>query len=70
VPPRPSARSVEIDPTVEPATYQAADGRSFPAHLFSAKQETGAFKVTVVEMPGEETGPNAAVMWECSAGPA
>jgi hypothetical protein len=30
--------------------------------VFSAKQETGTFKVTVVEMPGEETGPNAAVM--------
>jgi len=51
-----------MDPTVETATYQAADGRSFPAHVFSAKQETGTFKVTVVEMPGEETGPNAAVM--------
>jgi hypothetical protein len=51
-----------MDPTVEIATYQAADGRSFPAHVFSAKQETGTFKVTVVEMPGEETGPNAAVM--------
>jgi hypothetical protein len=51
-----------VDPTVEAATYQAADGRTFPAHVFSAKQGTGTFKVTVVEMPGEETGPNAAVM--------
>jgi hypothetical protein len=50
------------DPTVETATYQAADGRSFPAHVFSAKQGTGSFTVTVVEMPGEETGPDAAVM--------
>lgn len=54
------------DPTVESATYQAADGRSFPAHVFSAKQGTGTFKVTVVEMPGEETGPNAAVMKEAT----
>ena len=53
-----------VDPTVETAMYQAADGRSFPAHVFSAKQETGTFKVTVVEMPGEETGPNATVMKE------
>jgi hypothetical protein len=53
-----------MDPTVEAAIYQAADGRSFPAHVFSAKQETGTFKVTVVEMPGEETGPNATVMKE------
>jgi hypothetical protein len=53
-----------VDPSVETSIYQAADGRSFPAHVFSAKQETGTFKVTVVEMPGEETGPNATVMKE------
>jgi hypothetical protein len=55
-----------VDPTVEAATYQAADGRSFPAHVFSIKQDTGTFKVTVVEMPSEETGPNAAVMKEAT----
>jgi hypothetical protein len=55
-----------VDPTTETATYQAADERSFPAHVFSAKRETGTFKVTVVEMPGEETGPNAAVMKEAT----
>jgi hypothetical protein len=54
------------DPTVETATYQAADGRTFPARVFSAKQETGTFKVTVVEMPGEETGQDAAVMKEAT----
>jgi hypothetical protein len=55
-----------VDPTVETATYQATDGRSFAAHVFSTKQETGTFKVTVVEMPGEETGPDAAVMKEAT----
>jgi hypothetical protein len=55
-----------VAPTVETAIYQAADGRSFSAHVFSAKHETGTFKVTVVEMPGEETGPNAAVMKEAT----
>ena len=55
-----------VDPTVETTTYQAADGRSFPAHVFSAKEDTGTFKVMVVEMPGEETGPNAAVMKEAT----
>jgi hypothetical protein len=55
-----------VDPTVETAAYQATDGHSFPAHVFSVKQETGTFKVTVVEMPGEETGPNAAVMKEAT----
>jgi hypothetical protein len=55
-----------VDPTVETTTYKAADGRTFPAHVFSAGQDTGTFKVTVVEMPGEETGPNAAVMKEAT----
>jgi hypothetical protein len=53
-------------PTVETATYQASEGHSFAAHVFSVKQETGLFKVTVVEMPGEETGPDAAVMKEAT----
>jgi hypothetical protein len=26
-----------VDPTVKIAVYQAADGRSFPAHVFSVK---------------------------------
>jgi hypothetical protein len=52
------------DPTVETATYKAADGRSFPAHIFSSKQDTGTFKVTVVDMPGRQTGSDAAVMKE------
>jgi hypothetical protein len=55
-----------LDPTVETATYQAADGRSLPAHIFSVKQDTGTFKVTVVEMPGKQTGSNAAVMKEAT----
>jgi hypothetical protein len=54
------------DPRVETATYQAADGRTFPAHVFSVKQETGAFKVTVVHMPGKQTGSDAAVMKEAT----
>jgi hypothetical protein len=55
-----------VNPTVERATYQAADGRTFSAHVFSAKQENGTFKVTVVEMPGEKTGADAAVMKEAT----
>jgi hypothetical protein len=55
-----------VGPTVETATYQTADGRSFPARVFLATQETGTFKVTVVEMPGEETGPDAVVMKEAT----
>ena len=44
------------------STYKAANGRSFPAHVFSVKQDTGVFKVTVVEMPGKQTGSDAVVM--------
>jgi hypothetical protein len=54
------------DPTVETATYRAADGRSFPAHVFLVKQDTGVFKETVVDMPGKQTGSNAAVMKEAT----
>jgi hypothetical protein len=52
------------DPTVETATYKAEDGRTFPTHVFSVKQEPGVFKVTVVDMPGKQTGSDAAVMKE------
>jgi hypothetical protein len=54
------------DPTTETATYKVADGRSFPVHVFLVKQETGVFKVTVVDMPGEQTGSDAAVMKEAA----
>jgi hypothetical protein len=56
------------DPTVETTTYKAADGRAFPAHVFSVKQETGVFKATVVDMPGEQTGPDAGAMKEATKG--
>jgi hypothetical protein len=51
-----------VDPTLEATTYRTADGRSFNAHAFSAEQGTGVFRVTVVEMPGEETGEDASVV--------
>ncbi len=51
-----------VDPTHEATSYLAANGRSFEAHTFSVAQATGVFKVTVVEMPGEETGEDALVV--------
>ena len=51
-----------LDPTLEATTYRTADGRTYEAHTFSVQQETGVFKVTVVEMPGEETGEDALVV--------
>jgi hypothetical protein len=54
------------DPSIEATTYKSADGRSFPAHIFSVKQDTGLFKVTVVDMPGKQTGSDAVVMKEAA----
>jgi hypothetical protein len=51
-----------VDPTSEATTFRTADGRSLKAHTFSVEQEAGVFKVTVVEMPGEETGEEALVV--------
>jgi hypothetical protein len=51
-----------VDPTLEATTFRTADGRSLKAHTFSVEQEAGVFKVTVVEMPGEETGEEALVV--------
>jgi hypothetical protein len=51
-----------VDPTLEATTFRTADGRSLEAHTFSVEQEAGVFKVTVVEMPGEETGEEASVV--------
>jgi hypothetical protein len=56
------AISFPVDPTLEATTFRAADGRSLQAHTFSVDQESGMFKVTVVEMPGEETGDDSLVV--------
>jgi hypothetical protein len=42
------------DPNVEAAAYRTADGRSFDSHVYSARQESGVFTLTVAEVP--ETG--------------
>jgi hypothetical protein len=42
------------DPNVETTAYRTADGGSFDARVYSAKQETGVFMLTVAEVP--ETG--------------
>jgi hypothetical protein len=55
-----------LHPTLEATTYRTADGRSFDAHTFSVEQQTGLFKVTVVEMPGEQTGEDASVVGDAA----
>jgi len=39
------------DPNIEPTAYRTPDGRSFDAHIYSAKQGTGVFMLTVAEVP-------------------
>jgi hypothetical protein len=39
------------DPKVEPTTYQAPDGRAFAARVYSVTQDTGAFKLTIADLP-------------------
>jgi hypothetical protein len=56
------AISFPVNPTLEATTFRTADGRSLEAHTFSVEQEAGVFKVTVVEMPGEQTGEEASVV--------
>ena len=55
-----------VDPTLEATTFRTADGRSLEAHSFSVEQDAGKFKVTVVEMPGEQTGEEASVVKEAA----
>jgi hypothetical protein len=55
-----------VDPTLEATTFRTADGRSLEAHSFSVEQDAGVFKVTVIEMPGEQTGEGALVVKEAA----
>jgi hypothetical protein len=39
------------DPNIEMTAYHTSDGRSFDAHVYSAVQDTGMFKLTVADVP-------------------
>ena len=41
------------NPQVETMTYQAANGRSVPAHIYSVRQNNSVLKVTVAEIQRE-----------------
>jgi hypothetical protein len=49
------------DPKIETTTYEASGGRSFEARIYSAAQDTGAFKVTIVDVGEQGTGADALV---------
>src|SRR6516165_1278194 len=42
------------EPKVETSSYRAADGRLVEAHVYSAVQDGGAFKVTVADLSRTE----------------
>ena len=39
-----------VDPKIEITTYQAPDGGSFEARIYSVTQDTGVFKLTIAEV--------------------
>ena len=49
------------DPKIEATTYQTPDGRAFNARTYSSAQDSGAFTLTVAEVPetGNQTGEDA-----------
>jgi hypothetical protein len=50
-----------VDPAIETTSYQAPDGRAFEAHKYSVAQDTGAFTITVAELPEGTTDENVLV---------
>ena len=50
-----------IDPTIEATMYRAPDGRSFEARIYSAIQDSGAFKLIVVDLPDGRSEESALV---------
>ena len=48
-------------PQVETTTVQVADGRSVPAHVYTARQDKGLFKVTVADLGNTGLQENAVI---------
>jgi hypothetical protein len=48
-------------PQVETTTYQAADNRSVPAHVYAVRQDKGLFKMTVADLAGTGLAENAVI---------
>src|SRR5258706_4381468 len=43
------------------ATYQVADGRNVPAHVYTARQDKGVFKVTVADLANTGLAENVVI---------
>src|SRR6266446_564608 len=50
-----------VAPQVQTTTYQVAAGRSVPARIYSARQNSGIFKVTVAELSNTGLQENAVI---------
>jgi len=55
------AVSFPADPKIETASYQDADGRMFPAHVYSVAQDNAVFKVTIVDIADPELNETAVI---------
>jgi hypothetical protein len=49
------------NPQTETTTYQMADGRIVPAHVYSARENDGVFSVTVAEIDNTGLDENAVI---------
>ncbi len=49
------------NPQVETTTYQVADNRSVPAHVYSVRQGNAVFKMTVAELAGTNLDESAVI---------
>jgi hypothetical protein len=49
------------NPRVEITTYQLADGRTVPAHVYSVRENDGVFSVTVAEIDNTGLDENAVI---------
>ena len=50
-----------VEPKIEIAAYEASDGRSFEARIYSVSQDTGVFKITIAEVPDGGPDENALI---------
>jgi len=49
------------NPKVETTTYQVADNRSVPAHVYSVREANAVFKMTVAELAGTNLDESAVI---------
>ena len=53
--------SFPVAPQIQTTSFQAADGRSVPARVYTARQNNGVFKVTVADLANTGLQENAVI---------